>query len=147
MIIKEYISKNVLDNDKIAEQILKIIPINSCVLLNGDLGAGKTTLTKSIAKNLGVNENITSPTFTILNEYETEKIKLFHFDMYRIESEDDLIELGFEDIFNFNFDKDCYIFVEWAEKTPNLIPKNHYVINIEKLGLNERKFTLIKVEK
>lgn len=147
MIIKEYISKNVLDNDKIAEEMLKIIPVNSCIVLNGDLGAGKTTLTKSIAKILGVKENITSPTFTILNEYQTDKIKLFHFDMYRIESEEDLIELGFEDVFYFNCDKDCYIFVEWAEKTPNLIPKKHYEINIEKLGLNERKFILIKVEK
>lgn len=146
MILKEFISKNIIDNDKIAEEILKIVPVNSCITLNGDLGAGKTTLTKSIAKVLNIKDNITSPTFTILNEYETDKIKLYHFDMYRIETEDDLIELGFEDIFNFSTSKDCYILVEWAEKTKNLIPKKHFEINIEKLGFYERKFTLTKVE-
>ena len=144
MLIKEFISKSLQETDEIAKQVIELVPLNSIVCLNGDLGAGKTTFTKSFAKYLRIKDIITSPTFTILNEYETEDLKLYHFDMYRIETEEELAELGFDDIFNFQTDENCYILVEWSSKTPNLVNKPKYSLNIEKIDENTRKFSLYK---
>lgn len=95
--------------------------------LNGDLGAGKTTLTKSIGVGLGVTDYITSPTFALINEYEG-RIPVYHFDVYRLANVEDLYDLGFDDYF---YGKGVCI-IEWADKIEKLLPKERIVLDIEK---------------
>ena len=93
----------------LAKRLANTLEGGEVILLDGDLGAGKTTFTKGLAKALGVSEEVTSPTFTILNVYESGRLKLNHLDMYRIESEDEIAELGVEDC----FDDDAVTVIEW----------------------------------
>jgi tRNA threonylcarbamoyladenosine biosynthesis protein TsaE len=95
-----------------------LLEIGDIVGLTGDLGAGKTTLTKAVAKGMGINEHITSPTFTIVNEYEG-RLPLYHFDVYRLNDEEELHEIGYEEYF---FSKAACV-VEWANLIPNLMPE------------------------
>ena len=97
------------------------------IALTGDLGAGKTTLAKSIAKGLGVRENVTSPTFTIVCEYMSGRLPLFHFDLYRIGSEEEAFEAGLEEYFS----RGGVSVIEWAERVPGLIPDDARVIVLE----------------
>ncbi|MDU6742875.1 tRNA (adenosine(37)-N6)-threonylcarbamoyltransferase complex ATPase subunit type 1 TsaE [Peptoniphilus harei] len=96
------------------------------VCLNGDLGAGKTTLTKSIAKGLGIDDYVTSPTFTIVNEYYG-KINLYHIDTYRLDDMVDVDYLGFDEYFY----SDGVTIVEWAEKIRDALPEEYMEINIK----------------
>jgi tRNA threonylcarbamoyladenosine biosynthesis protein TsaE len=90
------------------------------VALVGDLGTGKTTLTRYIAEGLGITEPIQSPTFTIIREHRTGRLPLFHFDVYRLEGPDDLFELGYEDYF---FGEGVTV-VEWADKIADVMPES-----------------------
>lgn len=106
--------------------------------LNGDLGAGKTTLTKSIGLGLGVYDYITSPTFALINEY-TGKIPVYHFDVYRLENVEELYDLGFDEYF---YGKGVCI-IEWAEKIERLLPKERIVLDIEKgKDIDERRINI-----
>lgn len=96
------------------------------ICLNGDLGAGKTTLTKSIAKGLGIHDYVTSPTFTIVNEYYG-KIDLYHIDTYRLDDMVDVDYLGFDEYFY----SDGVTIVEWAEKIRDALPEEYMEINIK----------------
>lgn len=96
------------------------------VCLNGDLGAGKTTLTKSIAKGLGIDDYVTSPTFTIVNEYYG-KTDLYHIDTYRLDDKIDVYYLGFDEYFY----SDGVTIVEWAEKIRGALPEEYMEINIK----------------
>ena len=96
------------------------------IALIGDLGAGKTTLTKAIAKGLDVEEHVTSPTFTLINEYESGRLPLYHFDVYRIDDIDEMNMLGYEEYFYGN----GVTVVEWADKTMELLPKGTTIIEI-----------------
>jgi tRNA threonylcarbamoyladenosine biosynthesis protein TsaE len=96
--------------------------------LIGDLGTGKTTLTKYIAKGLGVTETVTSPTFTIVREYRSGRIPLFHFDVYRILDPDEMFEIGYEDYF---FGEGVCV-VEWADQIEELLPEDAMIIRIER---------------
>ena len=109
------------------------------VLLNGDLGAGKTTFTQFVFKALGVKDVVSSPTFAILKSYQG-KFKLHHFDTYRITVEE-AIEAGFDEVFE---EKDSVIFVEWSENIAPLIPEKTIKINIKYLNENEREFEIVK---
>lgn len=97
------------------------------IALTGDLGTGKTALTKAIAEGLGVTETITSPTFTIVKEYRSGRLPLFHFDVYRIGDIDEMYELGYEEYF-FG---DGVCVVEWADLIEELIPEDAMRISIE----------------
>lgn len=110
------------------------------VCLVGDLGSGKTVLSKGYAKGLGINEYITSPTFNIINRYEKENIVLNHMDAYRVESEDMLYDLGFEEL----FDNSNYVIIEWANNIKNSIPNKAIWIEIKKdeVDLNIRYFVI-----
>lgn len=99
---------------------------NDVLVLTGDLGAGKTTLSQSIGKGLGICDYISSPTFTILNEYESGRLPLYHFDAYRI-TEEDFLFMDFEDYFYRN----GVCLVEWGEIIKNLLPKNSIEILIK----------------
>lgn len=95
--------------------------------LDGDLGVGKTVFTKGFARGLGITEHVTSPTFTIINEYKG-RIPLYHFDVYRISCEEEMDDTGYEDYFY----GDGVSLVEWATLIPNLMPEDAIHINIEK---------------
>ena len=117
-----------------AYELAKKIKAPKIIVLSGDLGAGKTTFTKGFAKGLGINEIITSPTFTLLNE------KMYHFDMYRLSSKEEAYELGFEDYFNKN---DGIVLVEWAENVKGLFSPPYTKITLNKISNTKRE---IKVE-
>lgn len=133
----EFVSKSVEETEKIAEQISKKIKKGDVILLFGNLGAGKTTFTKSLCHNLGVDETVTSPTFTILNEHKAKDFIVYHFDMYRVESLENAYELGFDEIINGG---DGVCVVEWPEMCSGLFPENCVKIYIEYLGQDCRKF-------
>lgn len=95
--------------------------------LIGDLGTGKTTLTKSIAAGLGVREAITSPTFNIVNEYHSGRLPLYHFDVYRLDSGADLVNIGAEEY----FDAGGVCIIEWADRVAEILPDDAKVIFIE----------------
>ena len=135
----EYISNNENDTFKIAQVVAKNIKAGDVVLLKGDLGAGKTNFTKGLAKSLGIEEIVTSPTFTILNEHYGNDLNLYHFDFYRLEDENELKELGFDE---FIGKTDGICVIEWFEKAPSILPKTFIYIEIEKLGDYERKFII-----
>ena len=101
--------------------------VGDILCLNGDLGAGKTTLSKSIGIGLGVDEYITSPTFALINQYSG-RIPVYHFDVYRLENVDELFDLGFDEYFYGG----GVCIIEWADKIDKMIPKERIVIDIEK---------------
>lgn len=111
--------------------------------LTGDLGAGKTTLTKAVAEGLGVTELVVSPTFNIIREYRSGRLPLYHFDVYRIGHEDEMYELGYEEYF-FG---DGVCVVEWAELIEGLLPENAVRIRVEYgAGEEERICTIEGME-
>ena len=106
----------------------------------GDLGTGKTTLTKAIAESLGVEESVTSPTFTILQEYESGRLPLYHFDVYRITDPEEMFELGYEEYF---YGKGVSI-IEWADQIEELLPEESIRIYLEYGETpEERRYTCI----
>ncbi len=119
----------------------KFTPCTIC--LSGDLGAGKTTFTKGFALGLKIKENVTSPTFTIMNEYMGKDCKLRHFDMYRLSSADEAYELGF---FEYFADKTNFNLVEWAENVPGLIPKPFVKISLKKVDEAKREICVEEIK-
>ena len=109
----EHISRSLKDTEALAKRVADTLTGGEVIILSGDLGAGKTTFTKGLAKALGVESEVTSPTFTIMNVYEEGRLKLNHLDMYRIEHEDDLYELGVEDAIG----GDTVTVIEWNKLT------------------------------
>ena len=118
--------KNENETKKFGFALAKELKAGDVIALIGDLGTGKTALTKYIAEALGVEEDITSPTFTIIKEYKSGRIPLYHFDVYRLSGEEEMYELGFEEYFYGN----GVCIVEWADKIKGIIPKNSTVIQI-----------------
>lgn len=116
-----------LDNLKeIALQIIKAAKKKRIILFNGEMGAGKTTLIKEICFELGVKENVSSPTFGIVNEYDIEKGSVFHFDAYRIENEEEAFDIGLEEyLFSGNW---CLI--EWPEKVSTFLPNENEKLEV-----------------
>ena len=117
--------------------------INSKIILfNGDLGTGKTTLIKNLCLKLGSTENVSSPTFPILNIYEDKKIKIYHADLYRVKNIKDLNELGFFEIIN----NDNWLFIEWPKQIIKVIDKPFSILNIEIDVNNNRIIQLMNNE-
>lgn len=134
----EYLVKSVEDTQKLAKFLAKFLEEEDVILLDGDLGAGKTTFTQSLAKALGIEEVVNSPTFSIVNEYEFNKGVLYHFDLYRIEEAEELFDIGFEEYFS----KEGIIVIEWAEKFIEEIPQPWLKIYITKEDENSRIFQI-----
>ncbi|MFA5577540.1 MAG: tRNA (adenosine(37)-N6)-threonylcarbamoyltransferase complex ATPase subunit type 1 TsaE [Tissierellaceae bacterium] len=105
----------------------KVLRAGDVICLNGDLGAGKTTLTKSIGLGLEVEDYITSPTFTLINEYRG-RLPVYHFDLYRLENVEDLYDLGFDEYF---YGRGVSI-IEWADKIGKLLPRDRLIVDIKK---------------
>lgn len=125
---------------ELAKAFSKVLKAPMVILLNGDLGAGKTTFVKEVVAALGSNDLVTSPTFTLLNTYDA-AFPVYHFDMYRLASAEEAMNVGFEEYFDKDrLDGVC--FVEWSENVDGLINDVDYEINIEKLGDTKRRFTI-----
>ena len=124
--------------ERVAEMLL---PAPKLIVLRGDLGAGKTTLVKGIAVALGAAEasDVTSPTFTLVHEYTGKKVRLYHLDLYRLETERELLTLGLEEMVE---QPDALVVVEWGEKFPTVVERADGEILIEHAGGNERMFYL-----
>ena len=114
----------------------KLVP-GTVIAYRGDLGAGKTAFTRGLARGLGCREQVTSPTYTIVNEYLSGRIPLFHFDMYRLRSSDDLWDIGWEDY----LERGGVCAVEWSENVADAM-ENAVTVNLEKLGENTRRITI-----
>ncbi|MDT0551649.1 tRNA (adenosine(37)-N6)-threonylcarbamoyltransferase complex ATPase subunit type 1 TsaE [Urechidicola vernalis] len=109
------------------------------LLFNGEMGVGKTTLIKEVVKQLGVDDVANSPTFSLVNEYHSDKGEIiYHFDFYRIESEEEALDIGIEDYFY----SDAWCFIEWGEKVQNLLPLDITNVNIDILDENRRTIQL-----
>ena len=134
--MKEYISNSLDDTFKIASEIKNSLNKGDVVLLRGDLGAGKTQFVKKVVKAFGGDENIvTSPTFTIVNEYSLDNQTIFHFDLYRINNQNELYNIGVEEYFY----SDAICFVEWPERAEDMFDFAHKQISIYKLSETSRK--------
>ena len=118
---------NEKETEALGEKIGKTVAAGTVIALIGDLGTGKTTLTKSIARGLGVTETVTSPTFNIIREYKSGRLPLYHFDVYRIGDPDEMFELGYEEYFY----GDGVCVVEWADIIEELLPEDAVTIRIE----------------
>ncbi len=118
-----------------AQSIIEQAANNHIFLFYGDMGAGKTTLIKALCKALGTTDNISSPTFSIVNEYHTAKDKIYHFDFYRLKDQTEALDMGYEEYF---YDG-AYCFIEWPEKIPNLLPPHYSNIRIKVLNDGSRQ--------
>ena len=109
--------------------------INSKYLLfNGPMGSGKTTLIKAIVSEFGSDDSVSSPSFSLVNEYKIKDSVVYHFDFYRIKNEIEAFDIGFEDYLR----EDVWCFIEWGENIPNLIPNNVNLINFTEIKGNSR---------
>ncbi|MCF0148688.1 MAG: tRNA (adenosine(37)-N6)-threonylcarbamoyltransferase complex ATPase subunit type 1 TsaE [Clostridium sp.] len=132
---------NIEETTNLGFAIGKLLNPGDIVCLTGDLGTGKTHITKGIAKGLDINEYITSPTFTIVNEYDSGRIKLYHFDVYRVSDPDEIYAIGFDD---YIFSNGVSI-IEWANYIEEILPNEYLHILIEKdlsKGENYRNITI-----
>ena len=124
---KKVINYTLDEVKKVSNEIAAMLTKRNILLLYGDLGAGKTTLTKSIVESLGGDpKNVTSPTFNLVHIYDTKKFKIWHFDLYRIKSEKELFNIGIEDAMT-----DGVLIIEWGEIAENLFSKNYLKAHIE----------------
>ena len=123
----------------VAKQILATPSLKKVITFHAQMGAGKTTLIKELVKELGVKDNSSSPTFSLVNEYRTfESEIVYHFDLYRLNSEEEGYDMGLDEYFY----SDNWCFIEWPEKTPNLIPIDHASISIKVMADGKRELTL-----
>jgi tRNA threonylcarbamoyladenosine biosynthesis protein TsaE len=130
------VSLNVLD--QVASTIIKNSGSLKIVVLHGEMGAGKTTLVKAMAEHLGVSTGMSSPTFSIVNEYETaDGRKVYHFDFYRLKNETEAYDIGVDEY----FDSGNYCFIEWAEKIPTLLPQDRVDVYIKTITNTERNIS------
>ena len=133
----EFITHSPEETEALGEALAKRLTPGTVIAYRGDLGAGKTAFTRGLARGLGVREIVTSPTYTIVNEYLGGRCPLFHFDMYRLASSDDLWDIGWEDY----LDRNGICAVEWSENVEDAL-EDPIIITIEKLGEDSRRITI-----
>ena len=140
----EYLSGSVEETISIAEDFAARLKPGDAVLYTGEMGAGKTHFTKGIALHFGIKDGVTSPTFALVNEYIGESMDVFHFDLFRINSYDDLYAVGFFDYFGRN----GVLCVEWSENIDGLADniESVWLVDIEKTGESSRRITITKRE-
>ena len=122
----------------IASEIISYAANSRIFLFYGEMGAGKTTLIKALCECLGTTENVTSPTFSIVNEYIGNSHKIYHFDFYRLKNQSEALDMGYEEYFY----SDAYCFIEWPEKIDGLLPEHYIKISIEVTGPNSRAINI-----
>ena len=138
--MQTFITKSYEETLAAAAEFAKTLPSGAVIGYLGDLGAGKTAFTAGVAHGLGIEADVSSPTFAICNEYRGGGKVLYHFDMYRIDSWDDLYSTGYFDY----LDSGAYIAAEWSENIYGALPDDAFIIEISKLSDNERQFKIYK---
>ena len=133
----EFITNSPAETEKLGQAVGESITAGAILAFTGDLGAGKTAFTRGLAKGLGATERVTSPTYTIVNEYCSGRLPLFHFDMYRLSSSEELWDIGWEDYLS----RKGVCAVEWSENVADAM-EDAITVNIEKLSETTRKITL-----
>lgn len=133
----EYLSNSPETTEKIGEEIYNTYKDRKVFALYGDLGAGKTAITRGFARAAGCTDMVSSPTYTIVNEYRGQR-KIAHFDMYRILDSDGLYEIGWEDY----LDSGALCVVEWSENIEDALPSDTLMIKIEKISDTDRRITV-----
>jgi tRNA threonylcarbamoyladenosine biosynthesis protein TsaE len=124
-----------------ASEILSFAPNNRIFLFYGDMGAGKTTLIKALCKQLGTTDNIASPTFSIVNEYQSADGNIYHFDFYRLKTQTEALDMGFEEyLYSGN-----YCFIEWPEKIPDMLPLHYISIKIQVADNDARRISVEQI--
>ena len=135
---KKNITKSFLETEKLGQEFSKEIKLGDIILLYGDIGSGKTTFVKGILKGFKFSSNVTSPTFSLINEYDANE-KIIHIDCYREKNLKRWINLGIEDYFNDS----NIIIIEWPEILTDIIPQSVIKIQIQHIDKNIRKFLLL----
>ena len=133
----EYITHSPAETEAVGEALAKTLRPGTVLAFRGDLGAGKTAFTRGLGRGLGCTERVTSPTYTIVNEYTSGRLPLFHFDMYRLRSSEDLFDIGWEDY----LERGGVCAVEWSENVEDALDGAIW-ITIEKTGDDSRKITI-----
>ena len=138
----EFITHSPEETEALGERLGKILTPGTILAYRGDLGAGKTAFTRGLARGLGCRELVTSPTYTIVNEYLGGRLPLFHFDMYRLRSSDDLFDIGWDDY----LERGGICAVELSENVADAM-EDPVTVTIEKTGENSRRITIERSEK
>ena len=134
----EYITESPQQTEALGQALAQRLTPGTVLAFEGDLGAGKTAFTRGIARGLGIQDPVTSPTYTIVNEYLSGRLPLFHFDMYRLRSEDDLFDIGWEDY----LERGGVCAVEWSENVAGAM-EGAVRVRIEKRDENTRCITIL----
>ena len=132
-----YTTNSPAETEAVGAALGAILPAGTVIAYRGDLGAGKTAFTRGLARGLGYTEPVTSPTYTVCNEYLGGRLPLFHFDMYRLRSAEDLWDIGWEDY----LDRNGVCAVEWSENVEEAL-EGAVTVNIEKTGEDSRRITI-----
>lgn len=139
----QFISNSVEETERIGAQLASELPAGSIVAFTGDLGAGKTAFVRGMARGLGIDERVTSPTFTIVNEYEGGRRPLFHFDLYRLFDADELFDIGWEDYLA----RGGVCAVEWSEIVDDALDNDCIRVDIRRGdGDSNRRITIAGIE-
>ena len=133
----EFLTYSPEETEKVGAALGTVLTPGTVLAYRGDLGAGKTAFTRGLARGLGYREPVTSPTYTIVNEYLGGRLPLFHFDMYRLRSADDLFDIGWEDY----LDRGGVCAVEWSENVADAM-EDAVTVRIEKTGDESRRITI-----
>ncbi len=132
-----YLTNSPAETEAVGEKLAKVLKPGTVIAYRGNLGAGKTAFTRGLARGLGCDDMVTSPTYTIVNEYLSGRLPLFHFDMYRLGSAEDLWDIGWEDY----LDRGGVCAVEWSENVEEAL-EDFILVNIEKIGDESRCITI-----
>ena len=136
--MQEFISHSENDTENIGSQFAAGLPGGAVIAMYGDLGAGKTAFVRGMARGMGLDCRVSSPMFTIVNEYTGKNRELIHFDMYRLSSADELFDIGWEDYIS----RGAVCAVEWSENVEDAFFGDEIKVTIDKLGADERKITI-----
>jgi tRNA threonylcarbamoyladenosine biosynthesis protein TsaE len=134
-----FISNSPAETGAIGRQLAKNVEPGSVLALKGDLGSGKTLFTKGVVAGLGSSVAVTSPTFTIVHEYQGGRLPIYHFDFFRLETRESVARLGLEDYFF----SDGVSVIEWADRFPDLLPENAHWISFEIKSERQRLITIL----
>ena len=134
----EYITNSPEETEALGQKLGAVLKPGALIAYRGDLGAGKTAFTRGLARGLGSAMSVTSPTYTIVNEYTDGRLPLFHFDMYRLSSSDELWDIGWEDY----LERGGVCAVEWSENVPEAFDGTEIRVTIRKAGDTAREITI-----
>lgn len=134
--LQKFLSKSPIETEQIAERLSQTLKGTEVIAMFGDLGAGKTAFTRGLAHGLGIEDGVSSPTYALVNEYEG-KFPIYHFDMYRVSTWDDLYSTGF-----FDYIDNGILVIEWSENIEGFLPENRITIILHHISENEREITI-----